>query len=656
MKKVGELTWELRSYNTCQYKERVFHFLSDSGKLRITEVILGEKARCMTIITDVSCKPGHDLYIACCSLGQHILIMAEDNADVLAALVDIDEGPLSEATIHITELTVEGDKERFMGPYLSPVSENQALLYFCWQTGMWYCEVTDRTLTIRKLEKKMPKKKGFDTLPLRLPDGRLLVTGLHSCSKDITLISCYREPCFPKIGEIPGEKRCGASTVLVGKRFVVGFGGVRSGTNLADLWIFDLQTRRGSSVAKEGDWRAPGNQISLAVQGDTLYLMGGWELHSVHSISLQTLSELIRDVDIQEVLQFALGLEPRPHPAIRQNSAAFVGMRDLGGGFPDYYSHNTVDHRGRVFHFSQYQKNLRITEIFLGPWMKMRTVDTDVDCKAEHDEYISCCSCGDKILVIAGRWRGDDMFCALVTIDPGVLSKESIHFEGKRLIGWERYNDAPYLAQISENEVWASFDCSDEIWTGKFNGNELVMTKHPNQPSMIKGFSAPPLRLRDGRFLEAGTKPESAALVLITPGEQFSFEKIGELPWKGRENVSTILIGGRFAVGFGGCASKYCIEKMWVFDLQTYKVSLVKQMGEWRPAVSWPVLLVGDQTLYIIGGDEPTSAHSLSLAALSRLIQLTAVRAVFRLWLGIPLLPNEELGRTVTQSYLLFCL
>jgi len=364
----------------------------------------------------------------------------------------------------------------------------------------------------------------------------------------------------------------------------------------------------------------------LAIKDDILYIAGDRRNADLYSITLQCLSELIQDLDFQAIFQEALGLELRRYPAEREEGRELQGMRDLGGCFYGYLSYNTIDHQGRVFHFFQREGKLCVTEVLFGPWLKTRTVDTGIDCKTDDDNNISCCSFGEKILVMAGEENETDMLCALVSIEPGELSSESIHIEEKRIVGSERGEVEAYLVQISENKVWMSFDYSDEIWIGEITGDELVMTMHSDRLPMRQGFQALPTRISGGRFLVAGGgRPCSTSIILIVPGEQFSFEKIGDMPGRGRDSVSTILIKERFVVGFGGWNGKESMNDLWIFDLQTRKASPVTNEGKWHQGVLLPFLAVRNDTLYLLRGP----AHSLSFKALASLIQDATVRSAF---------------------------
>jgi len=78
---------------------------------------------------------------------------------------------------------------------------------------------------LTKLADKMPVQGGFAIVPIRPPNGKLLATGARSYSKNITLISTSENPTFEVVGTLPGVARESPSTILVGGRFVVGFGG-----------------------------------------------------------------------------------------------------------------------------------------------------------------------------------------------------------------------------------------------------------------------------------------------------------------------------------------------------------------------------------------------------------------------------------------------
>jgi len=288
----------------------VFHLSQVFGRLQVAEVILGESARCVSVATGVDCKSYDDSLIACCSLGGHILVTGGSGKDVFAALVDTEGEELEDSAVHITELIVKGGEEWSEGPCLCSVSDSRVLLYWLFRDTMWHCDVNKGAFIMKRLAAKMPTAQGFFTVPIRLPNGKLLVAGALPSSKDITLITANRKTKFEKVGEIPGEARTGASVVLVLERFVVGFGGWNKGF-LGDLWVFDLRTRRGSFVRKEGEWHLADWHLPLVVQHDVLYLVGGETSRSINCIPLSTLASLISHSAVRSAFCQRVGVQFR---------------------------------------------------------------------------------------------------------------------------------------------------------------------------------------------------------------------------------------------------------------------------------------------------------------------------------------------------------
>jgi len=637
MKKVGWLWWGARSYNMCARHGRVFNFAANQGKLVVSELFLGDEVRVKEVNTGVDCKCNSSRFFSSCLFGDKILVMVgkRNATDFFCALVSVDPGELTKASIHIDEKKVIGWESYRSDPYLVQISENKVWVSFDDSNEIWIEEIKGDELVMTKHPDQLPVEEGFNTVPLRLADDRFLAAGGCPSSTDITLITPGEHFSFEKIGDMPGEGKDGVSTILIEERFVVGFGGWNMG-DVNDLWIFDLQTHKASGVAKEGEWHPAVSRPFLTIKDGILYILSGEDDIAIHSITLQCLSELIQDLDIQEGFQRELSLELRRYPVVPQKARELRGMCDLGGYFYEYRSYNTVDHQGRAFHFFQQEGKFCVTEIFFGPWWKTRTVNTYIDCKTDDSDYISCCPLGDNILVMAGKQYATEFFCALVGITSGVLDNDSIHIEEKRVVGLEEWKGEAYLVQIAENKVWISFDDSDEIWIGELKGDDLVMTKHSDHLPTEKGFGATPLRLPDGRLLAAGGCPSSTDITLIVPGERFSFEKIGDMPGEWRYCVSIILVKGRFLVGFGGNDDRY-MDEMWIFDLQTHRASAVAKEGNWHPGGWWPFLTVKEGVLYIAGDERSAYLHLITLQHLSGLIQDLDLQPVFQTALDLEL-------------------
>jgi len=314
MKLVGSAPWEFWSSRTMEHRGRVFNLSQDSQRLRITEVLLGEEVQCVSVTTGVDSKTDDDRCIVCCSFGEQILVMSgKQEEDASAVLVGIDEGPLSKASVHVTELTVEGDKVWDTFPYLCAVSENRALLYFYDRNSMWYCDIKGTTLAMRKLTTEMPGDQGFGVVPLRLPDGRLFVAGAAwPESTDIVLITPNEEPTFEKVGEMPGVPRSGPSTILIGSRLVLSFGGSVRREYTDEFWIYDIKTHKVSPMAQGEEWYGDNVWSTLVIHDDKLYSIGGYVASSIYSCPLRRFARLIRLVSVRFAFYNALGIPVRP--------------------------------------------------------------------------------------------------------------------------------------------------------------------------------------------------------------------------------------------------------------------------------------------------------------------------------------------------------
>ena len=64
------------------------------------------------------------------------------------------------------------------------------------------------------------------------------------------------------------------------------------------MWIFNLETRKSSSIAKRGDWSPSAGRTVLEVQDNTLYVLNCWS-NTAYSLSLFSLLLLIQDEAVQ---------------------------------------------------------------------------------------------------------------------------------------------------------------------------------------------------------------------------------------------------------------------------------------------------------------------------------------------------------------------
>ena len=276
--------------------------------------------------------------IGCCSLGDRILVMSGpgptrpmmgdaaprywmegrnfERNSLFAAFVDVGDGMLSEETVHVTRLTTTGAMNWSDGPFLCQVSESRALLSFGRPGSVWYCDIAGEIMTIREVGANLPAQRAFSIAPIRLPGGKLLAARSDASSTFITLITCDEEPRFDEVESIPGVGNCRASLVLFRDRFVLGFGR-ESWSGLSGVWIFDIQTRRGSQLRKAREWHLSLPDCFITVQDDALYLFDG----NVDVVPLSLLSEHIRRGAVRFSFSRCLGLRFTPRQCFSRRMA-----------------------------------------------------------------------------------------------------------------------------------------------------------------------------------------------------------------------------------------------------------------------------------------------------------------------------------------------
>lgn len=636
----------------------------------VAEILFGEVLAFKRACTGVACAAEDGEAIACCPLGNAILVLAgkarpkpvssEDSmvqsrsrlderhglqfsqtsvlsagsqvqapCQISAVLVRVDEGELSESAIHASELAVGEGPEWSSEPYLCPLSESRALLSFAFRRSLWYCDVVDGGLKLARLSLKTPTRWGFCSLPTLLPSGELLAAGSFPRSTDITVLSLGDQPSFRKLGDAPGVARRSGSTILLKGRFVLGFGG--SGSQ-DDLWIFDLQNQAASIVWERGEWHPGGQEVFMACQDGVLYLIGGSFPAPASAISLDALPELIHDDGLRKAFCSALSLPQASLWSPDEELLASPGMRKLIGNV-SLRNSNTVSCGGRVFSFSHTRGELLISEILLGQRVKRLDVSAGLNCKTDNEGLIACCPLGDGILVMAGAVDATDLFAALVVVDKGELKRETVHITKLDVHGNGKWLDTPFLVQVAKKKAWLSFRGSDEVWFCQLRGGALAVEKSSHALPTRKGFGTVPTGLPEGWLLAAGADPATTDVTLFSTQGKFVCEVIGEIPGEARRGVSTVALGDRFVIGFGGWNSGDRFDDVWVLDLQTCGMSAVGKAGEWHPPTSRAFLVVDQGTLYILGGVECSVAHCISLSALAGQIQNEEIRIAFKQWL-----------------------
>jgi len=309
MRQIGETPRRFYSFNTCEHQGRIFNVCSENRWLVIYEIVLGPTAEVHRLLTGVNIPAADDnWYTACCSMGERLLVMSGAKGSVFAALLDIGAGPLSKDRVSITRLNVVGDIFWSTNPYLCKLTESRVLLTFSWSDGAWSCYLNGSSLKFTKYQTKLPFASGFLTLPLPLSGCEVLAVGGHPDSRNISCVTVGVSLSFVVIGNAPSPPRHNSSGVLLGGRFLVGFGGV-SGKNILDtLWLFDLSTRRAFQIGQLGCWHPRDCLVPMFIRDDMLYLLGGECSNQMHSFPLVALRFFVPDPAVERDLAAILAL------------------------------------------------------------------------------------------------------------------------------------------------------------------------------------------------------------------------------------------------------------------------------------------------------------------------------------------------------------
>lgn len=300
MKKLGDLSHRVHAYDTCRYQQRTINILpkrvdTPSGrryKLSVLELEFGETVNVTEVETELLVD---GLFIGCCAVGTRILLLAGKNAIDLAALLEIDDGPLSPSSVHVSTLQITGNVSRMNVPCLWEASGQSAMLSVLGDQGLWLCSLQGETLSVTQLRSRTPETGGLGCAPVRTPAGDWVVAGSLPYSNDIFTFSGGESPKFKPIGRMPGKSSCGTSLAAVRKRYVLGFGGGWGST----MWVLDLETGKCSAIRREGDWHPDTEFAYLELRGRTLYVVGGNHTNSVNAITLKGLKPLIEDEEIR---------------------------------------------------------------------------------------------------------------------------------------------------------------------------------------------------------------------------------------------------------------------------------------------------------------------------------------------------------------------
>lgn len=108
------------------------------------------------------------------------------------------------------------------------------------------------------------------------------------------------------------------------------------------------------------------------------------------------------------------------------------------------------------------------------------------------------------------------VFAALVEVDEGRLSKETVQITTLAVNGDKEWPDQPFLCQVSESWALLYFDSRNSMWYCDVAGRKLTMRKLRTTMPAHWGFRALPIYLSNQKLLVAGAYPESADITLIS--------------------------------------------------------------------------------------------------------------------------------------------
>jgi len=356
MQNLGEAPRAFHAAATCQHQGKVLNFSEEEGGLMVTEILLGGEVQSRAGDIALQTKlPKHNA-ICCCSLGDEVLVLvgkhnraakmagswwavdcwavavilflmgwgtaglwlavamgvvtirASTKKQVMALLVQVRDGEQGRLNAEAREIGVIGGKIAWpYSPFLCQTGDRQALLYSCFRRGMWNCEVNQEGgLSVEPADNGKVFLNEPYSLPVRLPNGEILVAeektfalgAAAAVGADGRVVRRRRE-------EVDSERE-GLSVVLVGGRFLVGFG-VRSEGGMNGMSVYDTETRRSSGVTQQGEWHPEDEAVPLMIRNGRLYLLGGKKTRSINAIGLRELAEQVEDRDIRRAMMEALG-------------------------------------------------------------------------------------------------------------------------------------------------------------------------------------------------------------------------------------------------------------------------------------------------------------------------------------------------------------
>lgn len=632
MRNVGSVPKSLHKLCTLQHNGRVFKFLRDSSGLFITELFLGKGRLSEDVLIASNCKQR----FCCCSLGSKILLVSGERRRGLALSITVPDDELTVENVKVEVLEIINPLDFSDWFFLCPSSETSAFIIFAEEEGtLWRCDVEERRLRLGA-PAKFSETRRLSAIPLHVSDSKAVVIGAFSDPREISCMSVNDGLAIQPVGRVPVAGDFSVLTILPGERFLVGLSG-ETANALDRMWVFSLETGKGSALVEKGAWMSVSHSSSLFFSEDALYVAANGMPSYIAKITLPDISELIYDDAVREEFCqfFELPSIPIRFSVIPPLDDS-VGMRNMKLQLENVMSYKAVQVDDRVFHFSIFEKKLRVAEIVFGQGLMSKSVTTNLHCKLGSKPHLGCCAFADRILVVVGTGdvslaspRKCSMLAVLVSVAEGNLSADAVDIEELTVDKPIPCPESVYLVQISENTVGLSFHDDNALRICKITGQSFIVTDSCLPINSGNGFGVPPTQLSDRKLIVAGGWPGSTDIIRITVTSPLKLEVLGTMPGKARWGVSLIVLEKRFVIGFGGETSTSRSDSLWMFDLQTKKTHSLTKTGAWHSPASGAFLAIWNATLYIIGGFPASPVYSMPLISLAFLITDSSARSEF---------------------------
>lgn len=286
----------IHSYNTVQSQNRILTAFTREGRICVAEIfVFGKQVGQITVDTGVQCAHWR---LCCCLLGREILVLSgvEGKAEVSAYLICVDEGWISQNSIHVRKLEVRGEVLWKAVPFLVWMGGSAAWLSFSSSTQTWLCEIEGDLL---RAEPSLAFSDGTAPVaaPVRLSDGTVAVATAGAACTTISLLRKKEALGLENFAKVLESQIFGVSLFQAGERLLGMIGG-RGSFWLSRADHAQLIDLRSGAVFPLQDCEVPRLQDTWAVpvvREGIFYLLGGCEPHLASYASVRSITQALGD-------------------------------------------------------------------------------------------------------------------------------------------------------------------------------------------------------------------------------------------------------------------------------------------------------------------------------------------------------------------------